>query len=104
MPKEVKTERLQRLIERQKYWSMKRNERWLKRELRVLIKDDPQDASQADGDYIAGHSDQNHTVLVPKEQVKAKGLYPVMIESVTPHTLYGTVKGYQSASIPLMMV
>ena len=99
MPREVKTERLGRLIERQKYWSHRQNGRWLGRDLRVLIKE-----PATDGDYVVGHSDQNHTVLVPKSQVQRMGLYPVRIDSVTPHTLYGTVQGHETESIPLMMV
>jgi tRNA-2-methylthio-N6-dimethylallyladenosine synthase len=98
MPREVKTARLQRLIERQKYWAHKSNQRFVGRELRVLFKD-----VAHDGNYVVGHSDQNHTVLVPKEQVGAMGLYQVTIDTATPHTLYGTVKGYSASSIPLMM-
>lgn len=99
MPKTVKTERLQRLIERQKELSYRANNRYVGRDLRVLVKEMAQK-----GDYVMGHSDQNHTVLVPKEQISRMGLYDVSIESATPHTLYGTVKGFKSSSIPLMMV
>ncbi len=98
MPREVKTARLQRLIERQKYWALQSNQRFVGRELRVLVKE-----IAHDGNYVVGHSDQNHTVLVPKEQVSAMGLYQVTIDTATPHTLYGTVKGYSASSIPLMM-
>jgi tRNA-2-methylthio-N6-dimethylallyladenosine synthase len=98
MPKAIKTERLQRLIERQKYWSQQRNQRWLGRELRVLIKQ-PSD----DGAYNVGHSDQNHTVLVPKEQVAGVGLYPVVIEQATPHALYGSLVTAQRQRLPLLM-
>ena len=98
MPKKVKTDRLQRLIEKQKHYSHLANGRFVGRELRVLIKD------RADkGDYVVGHSDQNHTVLVPKNQVERMGLYEVSIDTATPHTLYGTVKGHKQDSIPLMM-
>lgn len=99
MPREVKTERLGRLIERQKEFSYRANSRYVGRELRVLIKEVAQK-----GDYVMGHSDQNHTVLVPKDQVTRMGLYDVTIDSVTQHTLYGTVKGFETSSIPLMMV
>jgi tRNA-2-methylthio-N6-dimethylallyladenosine synthase len=98
LPKHVKTERLSRLIERQKAWSYKKNQRWLGRELRVLVKE-----VSTDGEHMVGHSDQNHTVLVPKEQIKAPGLYGVTIDLATPHTLYGTVKGFKAETIPLMM-
>ena len=98
MSKEIKTQRLQRLIEKQKHWSFKRNQRWVGGNLRVLIKNE---ATQ--GDYMTGHSDQNHTVLVPKNQVNELGLHEVTIDTATPHTLYGTVAGFQTETIPLMM-
>lgn len=98
MPKAIKTERLQRLIERQKYWSQQRNQRWVGRELRVLLKQ-PSD----NGAYNVGHSDQNHTVLVPKEQVAGVGLYPVVIEQATPHALYGSVVTAARQRLPLLM-
>lgn len=98
LPKHLKTERLSRLIERQKVWSHKRNGRWVGRELRVLVKE-----TSTDGEHMVGHSDQNHTVLVPRAQVRAPGLYAVKINSATPHTLYGTVRGFQTETIPLMM-
>jgi tRNA-2-methylthio-N6-dimethylallyladenosine synthase len=98
LPRELKTERLGRLIERQKYWSGVRNARWVGRNLRVLVKE-----TATDGQYLVGHSDQNHTVLVPKEQVRTLGLHTVRIDTATPHTLYGTVAGFATEAIPLMM-
>jgi len=98
LPREVKTERLGRLIERQKAWSQRQNGRWVGRELRVLVKEAATDKS-----YVVGHSDQNHTVLVPQEQVGEMGLYRVRVDTATPHTLYGTVAGFAAASVPLMM-
>jgi tRNA-2-methylthio-N6-dimethylallyladenosine synthase len=98
MPKAVKTERLQRLIALQKQYALASNQRFVGRELRVLIKDVAEQ-----GDYLVGHSDQNHTVLVPKDQVRQLGLHTVTVDSATPHTLYGTVKGHRSAAIPLML-
>ena len=97
-PRAVKTERLQRLIERQKRWSHLKNQRWVGRELRVLIRE-----AATDSQYVVGHSDQNHTVLVPREQVGEMGLYNVKVETATPHTLYGNVAGTVQESIPLLM-
>ena len=96
MPREVKVARLQRLIERQRYWAHRSNLRFVGRELRVLIKE-----AATDGEYLAGHSDQNHTVLVPREQVERYGLHRVIIETATPHTLYGRVQGAALERIPL---
>jgi tRNA-2-methylthio-N6-dimethylallyladenosine synthase len=102
MPREVKTERLQRLIELQKELSFRSNQRFVGRELRVLVKE-----LAREGDLVMGHSDQNHTVLVPQGQVGRMGLYRVRVDNATPHTLYGTVVEPSGEAptgpIPLMM-
>ena len=98
LPREVKAERLGRLIERQKGWSHRKNQRHVGSELRVLIKE-----AATDAQYVVGHSDQNHTVLVPKSQIGEMGLYTVTVDTATPHTLYGTVSGYAAHKVPLMM-
>jgi len=98
MPRKTKTDRLGRLIERQKYWSLESNRRYEGKHLRVLIKEQGKS-----GEYVMGHSDQNHTVLVPAEQISKLGLYTVKINTATPHTLYGTVEGFKTETIPLIM-
>jgi tRNA A37 methylthiotransferase MiaB len=70
----------------------------LGRDVQVLIKE-----VANNGDYVMGHSDQSHTVLVPKEQVTRMGIYDVRINSATPHTLYGSVKNVEQTSIALQM-
>lgn len=99
MPRERKTERLGRLIERQKHWALEGNRRWVGRTVRVLVKD-----RAADDQYVVGHSDQNHTVLVPADQVRRLGLHQVRVEHATPHTLYGVVEGAVSDAVPLRLV
>jgi len=96
LPRELKSERLQRLIERQKHWSLVGNQRFEGREVRVLIKE-----LGRDGAHAVGHSDQHHTVLVPSDQVTRMGLYPVRIDHATPHTLYGRVVGANGGGVPL---
>ena len=98
LPREEKIERLQRLIDLQKRFAFEANQRYVGREVRVLLRE-----VQSDGAYAMGHSDQNHTVLVPKEQVTRLGLYPVTIEQATPHTLYGSVVGAERTAVPLVM-
>ncbi len=98
MPRELKTERLGRLIERQKHWSLEGHRRWLGRTLRVLVKE-----RAKDGQYVAGHSDQNHTVLMPADQVRRLGLHQVRVEHATPHTLYGVVEGARQDAVPLRL-
>lgn len=98
MPKPVKVERLQRLIDKQKRYAYEANQRWIGREARVLIRE-----IQIEGDFAVGHSDQNHTVLVPKTQVRRLGLHRVTVDHATPHTLYGSVVGAESEALPLVM-
>lgn len=100
LPREVKTARLQRLVERQKLWSLRSNSRFVGRELRVLVKERAQQ-----GGFMVGHSDQNHTVLVPEEQVGRLGLHDVLITQATPHALYGSLPGTRGAApgVPLVM-
>jgi tRNA-2-methylthio-N6-dimethylallyladenosine synthase len=98
LPKAVKVERLQRLVERQKQWSLASNRAFEGQEVRVLIKDLGRDAA-----YGVGHSDQNHTVLVPREQLRQMGLYRVKVSHATPHTLYGDVVGADVGAVPLVM-
>ncbi len=98
MPREVKVERLQRLIERQKARSLQANEALVGTQLRVLVKDLGRDSR-----YAVGHSDQNHTVLVPAESITSMGLAQVTVTSATPHALYGDVVGAGSQGIELVM-
>ena len=98
LPREVKTERLQRLIDRQKRFSLAANQRFVGRDVRVLVKDVGED-----GHHAVGHSDQNHTVLVPREQVSRMGLHTVRVAAATPHTLYGTVATAEARRTPLVM-
>ena len=98
MPRDVKAERLSRLIEKQKAYAHRANLRWIGRDTRVLIRE-----VQAEGDYAMGHSDQNHTVLVPKDQIRRLGLHEVRVDHATPHTLYGSVVGAETAAVPLVM-
>ncbi len=98
MPREVKVARLQRLIDAQKARSLAANQRYVGREMRVLVKE-----LGRDGAHAVGHSDQNHTVLVPADQVTRMGLARVRIEQATPHTLYGSVVGARSSTVELVM-
>lgn len=96
LPRELKHERLGRLVERQKHWSLIGNQRFEGRTLRVLIKE-----LGRDGAHAVGHSDQHHTVLVPSDQVARMGLHQVVIDHATPHTLYGKVLGSPARGVSL---
>ncbi|ADH63986.1 RNA modification enzyme, MiaB family [Allomeiothermus silvanus DSM 9946] len=99
LPREVKVERLQRLIEKQKQWSYKQNQRWVGRTLEVLVR-----GAAKDDSYAEGHSRGNHPVLVLASQAPRPGLYQVVVKQATPHMLLGEVVGAEEpATIPLMM-
>ncbi len=98
LPRSLKTERLQRLIEKQKHYAHASNSAFVGDTVRVLVKELPNE-----GDHAVGHSDQNHTVLIPSSQVRNPGLYRVQVDSATPHTLYGTVAGEPVHAVPLVM-
>lgn len=102
LPRDLKTDRLGRLIELQKRQSLTANQRLVGRDLRVLISEVGRDEA-----YVVGHSDQNHTVLVPADQVAGLGLAHVTVDRATPHALYGSVAGASTMTpnyLPLAMV
>ncbi len=99
LPREVKVERLQRLIEKQKEWSLKQFARQQGKTLEVLIR-----GAGRDEQYAEGHSRGNHPVLVPAAQAPTPGIYQVVIKQTTPHMLMGEVVGSSAPmTIPLMM-
>lgn len=99
LPRELKVERLQRLIERQKEWSYQKNQTWVGRTLEVLVRG----TARNDG-YAEGHTRGNHPTLIPAAQAPRPGLYQVAIRQATPHMLFGEVVGAEEpATIPLMM-
>jgi tRNA-2-methylthio-N6-dimethylallyladenosine synthase len=86
MPKEVKTERLNRLIERQKHWSQLKNSALIGREVECLIRGAAYEPS-----FMEGHTEGNHPVLLPVSQAPVAGLYRAVVEHATPHMLFGKV-------------
>jgi tRNA-2-methylthio-N6-dimethylallyladenosine synthase len=86
LPKEVKVERLQRLIERQKHWSHLKNTGLIGRELEVLMRGPAYEPS-----FMEGHSSGHHTVLLPTGQAPVAGIYKAKITHATPHMLFGEV-------------
>ena len=96
LPRSVKSERLGRLVERQKHWALEGNRRFEGRTVRVLVKE-----LGRDGAHAVGHSDQHQTVLVPATQVTRMGLVDVRVERATPHALYGAVIGAADRGVAL---
>jgi tRNA-2-methylthio-N6-dimethylallyladenosine synthase len=81
IPKAVKTERLGRLIELQKTISLRQNQKWVGREVEVLIRG----AAQGEG-FVQGHTRGNHVVMI--EGDLAPGIHPVLVTHATPNRLY----------------
>ncbi|MBO1437042.1 tRNA (N6-isopentenyl adenosine(37)-C2)-methylthiotransferase MiaB [Meiothermus sp. CFH 77666] len=99
LPRELKVERLQRLIEKQKDWSYRQNQRWVGQTVEVLVRGAAKDES-----YVEGHTRGNHPTLLPAVQAPRPGLYQVVVKQATPHMLFGEVVGAQEpATIPLLM-
>ena len=97
LPREVKVERLMRLIEKQKEWSYRRNLEWVGKTVEVLVRGEAKEEG-----FVQGHDRGNHPVLVPASQAPVPGLYQVEIKQATPHLLFGEVVGAEApAPIPL---
>ncbi|WP_293910573.1 tRNA (N6-isopentenyl adenosine(37)-C2)-methylthiotransferase MiaB [Deinococcus sp.] len=98
LPREVKTERLQRLIVRQKDWSARRNARFQGTVQEVLLRGDAHTAGS-----LEGHTRGNHPIVVPRAIGAAgAGLYQARVTATTPHMLYGELVGADGQTLPLM--
>lgn len=96
LPREVKTERLQRLIVKQKEWSQSRNAAKVGTVQNVLLRGDAHEAG-----FLEGHSRGNHPVVVPKALgADRAGIYSVKIAHATPHMLYGQIVGPDGEALP----
>lgn len=96
LPREVKTERLQRLIVKQKEWSQSRNAAKVGTVQNVLLRGDAHEAG-----FLEGHSRGNHPVVVPKALgADRAGIYSVKIAHATPHMLYGQIIGPDGEALP----
>lgn len=81
IPKAVKTERIGRLVELQKQMSFKQNQKWVGREVEVLIKGEAEEAG-----FVQGHTRGNHVAMI--EGWLAPGLHQVLVVHATPNRLY----------------
>ena len=96
LPREVKTERLQRLIVKQKDWSQRKNAAKVGTVQNVLLRGDAHEAG-----FLEGHSRGNHPVVVPKALgADRAGIYSVKIAHATPHMLYGQIVGQGGEALP----
>ncbi|MFC6590755.1 tRNA (N6-isopentenyl adenosine(37)-C2)-methylthiotransferase MiaB [Deinococcus lacus] len=96
LPREVKTERLQRLIARQKEWSARKNAAKVGTVQEVLLRGDAHDPA-----FLEGHTRGNHPTVVPKAYgVTGPGIYSVRVDQATPHMLYGKLVDAQGQPLP----
>ncbi|TSA85667.1 tRNA (N6-isopentenyl adenosine(37)-C2)-methylthiotransferase MiaB [Deinococcus detaillensis] len=98
LPREVKTERLQRLIAVQKDWSAKKNARFQGSIQEVLLRGD----AYSEG-HLEGHTRGNHPIVVPKALgAVGAGLYQARVTATTPHMLYGELVGVDGQTLPMV--
>ncbi|MEW6126793.1 MAG: tRNA (N6-isopentenyl adenosine(37)-C2)-methylthiotransferase MiaB [Acidobacteriota bacterium] len=81
IPKAVKTARLGKLVELQKELSFKQNQKWVGREVEVLVKG----AAEEEG-FVQGHTRGNHVAMI--EGMLDPGIHQVMVIHATPNRLY----------------
>jgi tRNA-2-methylthio-N6-dimethylallyladenosine synthase len=81
LPRQVKVERLGRLVDLSKKVSLERNHAWVGREIEALI----QGPAEEDG-FVQGHSRGNH-VVVANGKIKP-GIHRLVVEHATPNRLY----------------
>ncbi|GAA4021512.1 tRNA (N6-isopentenyl adenosine(37)-C2)-methylthiotransferase MiaB [Deinococcus rubellus] len=98
LPRELKTERLQRLIVKQKEWSARRNARFQGTVQEVLLRGDAYSAG-----HLEGHTRGNHPVVVPKAHgAESAGLYRARITATTPHMFYGELIGADGQALSVL--
>lgn len=90
IPRNIKVERLSRLIELSKEISYKRNASWVGREVEVLI-----DGPAEEQGFVQGHTRGNHVTVVQGDF--APGIHTVYVAHATPNRLYCT----RASEIPL---
>lgn len=98
LPRDIKTERLQRLIVKQKDWSAKRNARFQGTVQEVLLRGDAYSAG-----HLEGHTRGNHPIVVPRAiGAGGAGLYRARVTATTPHMFYGELVGADGQALPLL--
>ena len=81
VPREVKTERLGRLVDLQKSLSLEQNLKWIGREVEVLVKGPAEEQG-----FVQGHTRGNHVAMVRGEL--SSGIHRVSVVHATPNRLY----------------
>ncbi|HJQ70836.1 MAG TPA: tRNA (N6-isopentenyl adenosine(37)-C2)-methylthiotransferase MiaB [Blastocatellia bacterium] len=92
--RKVKVERLSRLIELSKQVSFEQNQRWVGREVEVLIKG----AAEEEG-FVQGHTAGNHVAMV--QASLATGVHKAVVAHATPNRLYCTAESPVGGPLPM---
>jgi tRNA-2-methylthio-N6-dimethylallyladenosine synthase len=96
LPREVKVERLTRLIAKQKEWSARKNAAHVGSIQEVLLRGD----AFSEG-FLEGHTRGNHPTVVPKVLgITGAGVHRVRINQATPHMMYGTLIDANGNDLP----
>lgn len=98
LPRELKVERLERLIVKQKEWSTRKNAEKVGSVQEVLFRGD----AHQDG-FLEGHTRGNHPTIAPKALgADRAGIYSVRVDRTTPHMFYGTILDDKGQPLPVM--
>jgi tRNA-2-methylthio-N6-dimethylallyladenosine synthase len=81
VPRTVKVERLTRLIDLSKEISIERNQKWIGREVEVLVKGPAEEEG-----FVQGHTRGNQVALVKSDL--GVGIHRVVVRHTTPNRLY----------------
>jgi tRNA-2-methylthio-N6-dimethylallyladenosine synthase len=92
VPRQVKVERLGRLVELSKEVSLERNRRWVGREVEVLVKGPAEEEG-----FVQGHTAGNHVALIRGEL--QPGIHRVIVAHATPNRLYCATEAGASAPV-----
>ncbi len=85
VPLEVKKRRLAEVIEKQREWSLKRNQQAINQVQRVLV----EGFSKKSDDFLSGRNDQNKVVVFPKKDFRKGDYVNVLITDCSVGTLMG---------------
>lgn len=94
MERGAKVERLSRLIEVSKEISLEQNQKWIGREMEVLVK-----SQAAEEGFVQGHTRGNHVALVKGNLTP--GIHRVYVSHATPNRLYCTTEPTGLAKEPI---
>ncbi len=85
VPLEVKKRRLAEVIEKQREWSLKRNQQAINQVHRVLV----EGFSKKSDEFLSGRNDQNKVVVFPKKDFRKGDYVDVLITDCSVGTLMG---------------